>query len=347
MERGAIHRKTDAVEPLVHLDGILAHALANHIERDLQIAQGPASNARENGHGLVPCEFVAREVESLAGEATGVPEDANGDRSNVLDGNLRVRPCRRRRRRVDPLSKLLLCKIEVLHEGNGRKNRCWYADFGDMFFDLVLMSKYGTPVCWLAEPTEVKTRCTPAALAASAAAKPCRTSASVPPNGMVTANSEVAPSSAFVIAAVSSSNAAKSVAPAFASAWFELGSRVMARTLWPRSRRPRATAPPCLPVDPMTTTLGSGAMSWLLSSAVMLYQMSASVIARVPEASREKAWRITAEHAGPFQIVQLSAFQDPLFRINGKVPPEIRKIREVVCALPRRLLRPRNSLKFV
>src|SRR6266851_5066249 len=68
-------------------------------------------------------------------------------------------------------------------------------------------------------------------------------------------------------AAVSSSDAATSVAPAFASnfAWLEFGSRVTARTLWPRSRRPRATAPPCLPVDPVTTTVSSCAMFWFLS----------------------------------------------------------------------------------
>src|ERR1700756_3360859 len=88
-----------------------------------------------------------------------------------------------------------------------------------------LLSKCGTPVRRLAEATEVKTRCTPAALAASAAATPCRVSASVPPNGVVIAKREVAPSRAFVIAAVSSSDAATSVAPAFASdfAWLEFG----------------------------------------------------------------------------------------------------------------------------
>src|SRR4029077_9509688 len=61
------------------------------------------------------------------------------------------------------------------------------------------------------------------------------------------------------------SDAATSVAPAFASdfAWLELGSRVTARTLWPRSSRPRATAPPCLPVDPVTTTVSSRAMFWV------------------------------------------------------------------------------------
>jgi hypothetical protein len=34
VERGAIHRKTDAVEPFVHPGGILAHALADDIGRD-------------------------------------------------------------------------------------------------------------------------------------------------------------------------------------------------------------------------------------------------------------------------------------------------------------------------
>ncbi len=77
--------------------------------------------------------------------------------------------------------------------------------------------------------------------------------------------------SAWVIAAVSSSDAATSVALAFASAFagLELGSRVTARTLWPRSRRPRATAPPCLPVDPVTTTVSSCVMFWFLSPAVI------------------------------------------------------------------------------
>src|SRR2546430_1357142 len=137
-----------------------------------------------------------------------------------------------------------------------------------------LLAKWGMPVWRLAEPTEVKTRCTLAALAASAAAIPCRGSASVPPDGTVIAKREVAPSSAFVIAAVSSSDATTSAAPAFASnlAWLELGSRVTARTLWPRSRRPRATAPPCLPVDPVTTTVSSCAMFWFLSFAVSTLQ---------------------------------------------------------------------------
>jgi hypothetical protein len=38
--------------------------------------------------------------------------------------------------------------------------------------------------------------------------------------------------------------------------------------LWPRSRRPRATAPPCLPVDPVTTTVSSCAMFLFFSPTV-------------------------------------------------------------------------------
>src|ERR1700722_13561743 len=36
-KRGAIHRKANALEPFVHLDDVLAHALADDIERDLKI----------------------------------------------------------------------------------------------------------------------------------------------------------------------------------------------------------------------------------------------------------------------------------------------------------------------
>jgi hypothetical protein len=88
-KRGAIHRKTDAVEPFVHLDGILAHALADNIERDLVIGKVAAGDEGENAHGVINRELVAREVEALAGEASGVLEDANGDRPDIWNGNLR------------------------------------------------------------------------------------------------------------------------------------------------------------------------------------------------------------------------------------------------------------------
>ena len=107
-ERGAIHRKADAVEPFVHPNGILAHALADDIERDLVIAKGAAGDTREDGEGVIAREFVAREIEALAREATGVLKDANGDRANVRDRDLRERPCRRKRRRVSPFSELAL-----------------------------------------------------------------------------------------------------------------------------------------------------------------------------------------------------------------------------------------------
>jgi hypothetical protein len=69
--------------------------------------------------------------------------------------------------------------------------------FGEL--DLVLAVEMRTPVARLAEPTEVKRRCTPAALAASAAEMPCRVSACVPPSkGVGIAKREVAPSSALM-----------------------------------------------------------------------------------------------------------------------------------------------------
>jgi len=83
VERGAIYHKTDAVEPFVHPGGILAHALADDIERDLVIGKGAAGDARENGEGVIPRQFVAREVAALAPAATGVLEDANGDRPDA------------------------------------------------------------------------------------------------------------------------------------------------------------------------------------------------------------------------------------------------------------------------
>src|SRR5260221_14081127 len=43
-KRGAIHRKTDVVEPFVHLDGILAHALTDNIERNLVVGEGTAGD---------------------------------------------------------------------------------------------------------------------------------------------------------------------------------------------------------------------------------------------------------------------------------------------------------------
>src|SRR6267378_7528219 len=85
----AIHRKTDAVEPFVHLNGILAHALADNIDRDLVIGKVAAGDARENAHGVITRELVARKVEPLAGEASGVLEDANGNCPDIWNSNLR------------------------------------------------------------------------------------------------------------------------------------------------------------------------------------------------------------------------------------------------------------------
>src|SRR5258707_15212116 len=79
-KRGAIHRKTDAFEPFVHLDGILAHTLADDIEWDLVLRKRAAGDSRENGHRFIPRQLVAREIETLAGQTTVALEDANGYR---------------------------------------------------------------------------------------------------------------------------------------------------------------------------------------------------------------------------------------------------------------------------
>src|SRR4029077_13869041 len=93
-ESGAIHRKTDAVEPFVPLNGILSHTRADHIERDLKVGKRAADDTREYGHGFISCEFVAREVETFAGESSGIFKNANGDLPDVRGGDLRERPWR-------------------------------------------------------------------------------------------------------------------------------------------------------------------------------------------------------------------------------------------------------------
>ena len=52
-------------------------------------AEGAAGDARENRHGVIPGELVSREVEALAGETSGFLEDANGDRPDIRNGDLR------------------------------------------------------------------------------------------------------------------------------------------------------------------------------------------------------------------------------------------------------------------
>src|SRR5260370_19391200 len=107
-ERGAIHRIADAVQPIVHLGGILTHALADDIERDLVIVKRAAGNARENGEGVIPRELIARAVAALAREATRVLEEADGDRPDVHHANLRERPRRRGDRGAESFAELLL-----------------------------------------------------------------------------------------------------------------------------------------------------------------------------------------------------------------------------------------------
>lgn len=101
-----IDRVADAVEPLVHLDIVFTHALADDVHRDLQVAELAAGDTREDGDNLFAREFVAPEVEALACEAARVLEEANGDGPYVRDRDLRQLPRRRERRGVDAFRRL-------------------------------------------------------------------------------------------------------------------------------------------------------------------------------------------------------------------------------------------------
>src|SRR5258706_8733491 len=137
-ERCGIDRVADTVEPLGHRGGVHTHALADDVQRDLQIGERATGDPREDGDDVVARELVAPEVEALACKAAGVLEKANGDGPDVRDGDLRKLSRRRERRGVDALRELLFAEMEVLHEIDGRPDRGAYADLGDVFFDLVL-----------------------------------------------------------------------------------------------------------------------------------------------------------------------------------------------------------------
>src|SRR5262249_36990922 len=137
-EPRAIDRVADAVEPLVHLDGILTHALADDLQRDLEIGECATGDTREDGDDVVARELIAPEVEALACKAIWVLEEAHGDGSDVRDGDLCELSRRLERRGVDALRELLLSEIEVLHEVDGRQDGGAHANPGDVLFDLVL-----------------------------------------------------------------------------------------------------------------------------------------------------------------------------------------------------------------
>src|SRR6516165_5837951 len=137
-ERCAIDRVADTVKPLVHLGAILTHALADDVQRDLEIRERATGDTREDGDDVVARELVAPEVEALACEAARVLEEANGDGPDVRNGDLRELSRRRERRGVDALRELLFAEEEVLHKVDGRQDRGAYADLGDVLFDLVL-----------------------------------------------------------------------------------------------------------------------------------------------------------------------------------------------------------------
>src|SRR6185503_260339 len=137
-ERCAIDRVADTVEPLVHLCAVLAHALADDIQRDLEIGERTTGDTREDGDDVVTRELVARDVEALACEAAWFLKDANRDGPDVRDGDLRELSCRGERHGIDALRELLLAEIEVLHEKDGGQDSGAYADLRDVLFDRVL-----------------------------------------------------------------------------------------------------------------------------------------------------------------------------------------------------------------
>jgi hypothetical protein len=94
-ERCTIDREADTVEPLIDRDAVLAHALADDVQRDLKIGEGATADTGEDGEDVVARKLIAPEVEALACE---VFEKANGYGSDVRKGDLRE-PSRRRERR--------------------------------------------------------------------------------------------------------------------------------------------------------------------------------------------------------------------------------------------------------
>src|SRR6476661_564260 len=137
-KRCAIDRVADTVEPLVHLGAVLTHALSDDVQRDLEIGERATGDTGEDDANVVARELVATEVEALPREAAWILEDANGDRADVRDGDLRELSRWRERRGVDALRELLFAEIEVLHEIDGRQDRGTYSDLGDVLFDHVL-----------------------------------------------------------------------------------------------------------------------------------------------------------------------------------------------------------------
>jgi hypothetical protein len=110
-ERCAIDRIADTVEPLVHLDAVLTHALADDVQGDLEIGEWATADTPEDGDDVVASKLVAPQVEALACKAARVLEDANGDGPDVRDGDLREPSRRRERRGVDTLRELLYTEV--------------------------------------------------------------------------------------------------------------------------------------------------------------------------------------------------------------------------------------------
>ena len=86
-ERCAIDRVADTVEPFVHLGGVLTHALADDVQRDLEIGERATGDTREDGDDVVARELVASRGRSAC------PRSGRGPRGRER----RRRRCPRRR----------------------------------------------------------------------------------------------------------------------------------------------------------------------------------------------------------------------------------------------------------
>jgi hypothetical protein len=82
-KRCAIDREADVIEPFAHLGAVLTHALADDVQRDLEIGERASDDTREDGDDVVARELGAPEVEALADEAARLLEEPNGDGPDV------------------------------------------------------------------------------------------------------------------------------------------------------------------------------------------------------------------------------------------------------------------------
>jgi hypothetical protein len=88
-ERCAIDRGADTVELLVHLGAVLTHALADDVQRGLEIGERATGDTREYGKDVVARELVAPRTRGdspqlIYGSGTGVSQAAIAAMSGLV-----------------------------------------------------------------------------------------------------------------------------------------------------------------------------------------------------------------------------------------------------------------------